>query len=301
MLKNKIYVIGSINIDEKISIDAIPKAGETKHGKDYHISFGGKGANQAIVAASLGANTTFLGRVGKEIQGEEAISEIKKYGVNVDSIILDDEPTGRAIIIYENNDNRIMLVGGANEKVSVIDVDNFLDGTQGDILLIQFELPLDTLWHAIEVAKKKNMTVVVNPAPAKEIPDKILNKIDYLVLNQSESELLTKIYPESQMECNSVVSKLRKYGVKNIIITLGKEGAYYAVDNLEGLVPTIDVEVVDTTGAGDTFIGMLVFGLWKGYEIKDVIKYSVVAGALACTKENAHDYVPTLREIEEEL
>ena len=295
MLKNKIYVIGSINIDEKISIDAIPKAGETKHGKDYHISFGGKGANQAIVAASLGANTTFLGRVGKEIQGEEAISELKKYGVNVDSIILDDEPTGRAIIIYENNDNRIMLVGGA------IDVDNFLDGTQGDILLIQFELPLDTLWHAIEVAKKKNMTVVVNPAPAKEIPDKILNKIDYLVLNQSESELLTKIYPESQMECNSVVSKLRKYGVKNIIITLGKEGAYYAVDNLEGLVPTIDVEVVDTTGAGDTFIGMLVFGLWKGYEIKDVIKYSVVAGALACTKENAHDYVPTLREIEEEL
>ena len=233
MLKNKIYVIGSINIDEKISIDAIPKAGETKHGKDYHISFGGKGANQAIVAASLGANTTFLGRVGKEIQGEEAISELKKYGVNVDSIILDDEPTGRAIIIYENNDNRIMLVGGANEKVSVIDVDNFLDGTQGDILLIQFELPLDTLWHAIEVAKKKNMTVVVNPAPAKEIPDKILNKIDYLVLNQSESELLTKIYPESQMECNSVVSKLRKYGVKNIIITLGKEGAYYAVDNLD--------------------------------------------------------------------
>ena len=296
MLKNKIYVIGSINIDEKISIDAIPKAGETKHGKDYHISFGGKGANQAIVAASLGANTTFLGRVGKEIQGEEAISELKKYRVNVDSVILDDEPTGRAIIIYENNDNRIMLVGGANEKVSVIDVDNFLDGTQGDILLIQFELPLDTLWHAIEVAKKKNMTVVVNPAPAKEIPDKILNKIDYLVLNQSESELLTKIYPESQKECKSVVSKLRKYGVKNIIITLGKEGAYYAVDNLEGLVPTIDVEVVDTTGAGDTFIGMLVFGLWK-----DVIKYSVVAGALACTKENAHDYVPTLREIEEEL
>ena len=194
-----------------------------------------------------------------------------------------------------------MLVGGANEKVSVLDVDNFLDGTQGDILLIQFELPLDTLWHAIEVAKKKNMTVVVNPAPAKEIPDKILKKIDYLVLNQSESELLTRIYPESQMECSSVVSKLRKYGVKNIIITLGKEGAYYAVDNLEGLIPTIDVEVVDTTGAGDTFIGMLVFGLWKGYEIKDVIQYSVVAGALACTKENAHDYVPTLREIEEEL
>ena len=174
MLKNKIYVVGSINIDEKISIDSIPKAGETKHGKNYHISFGGKGANQAIVAASLGALTLFLGRVGNEIQGEEAINEMRKNGVNVESIIKDTTAyTGRAIIIYENMDNRILLAPGANNNVSKQDVEKFIDGNMNDILLVQFEIPLETIWYAIKLAKKKNMIVVVNPAPAKRIPKEI--------------------------------------------------------------------------------------------------------------------------------
>ncbi len=299
MLKNKIYVVGSINIDEKISIDSIPKAGETKHGKNYHISFGGKGANQAIVAASLGASTLFLGRVGCEIQGEEAINEMRKNGVNVDSIIKDATSyTGRAIIIYENMDNRILLAPGANNNVSKQDVEKFIDGNMNDILLVQFEIPLETIWHAIKLAKKKNMIVVVNPAPAKRIPKEILKEIDYLILNQSETELLTGEYPEKIDNCRIVSNKLHECGVKNIVITLGEKGAFYSTENLSDLLPSIRVNVVDTTGAGDTFLGMFVYKLLEEETIEKIIQYSVVAGALACERENAHDYVPTLEEIE---
>ena len=287
MLKNKIYVVGSINIDENISIDSIPKAGETKHGKNYHISFGGKGANQAIVAASLGAPTLFLGRVGCEIQGEEAINEMKKNGVNVDSIIKDTTAyTGRAIIIYENMDNRILLASGANNNVSKQDVEKFIDGNKNDI------------WHAIKLAKKKNMIVVVNPAPAKIIPKEILKEIDYLILNQSEAELLTGEYPEKIDNCRIASNKLHETGVKNIVITLGEKGAFYSTGNLSDLLPSIRVNVVDTTGAGDTFLGMFVYKLLEEETIEKIIQYSIVAGALACERENAHDYVPTLEEIE---
>ena len=302
MLKNKIYVVGSINIDEKISIDSIPKAGETKHGKNYHISFGGKGANQAIVAASLGALTLFLGRVGNEIQGEEAINEMRKNGVNVESIIKDTTAyTGRAIIIYENMDNRILLAPGANNNVSKQDVEKFIDGNMNDILLVQFEIPLETIWYAIKLAKKKNMIVVVNPAPAKRIPKEILKEIDYLILNQSEAELLTGEYPENIENCRIASNKLHECGVKNIVITLGEKGAFYSTNNLNGLLPSIGVNVVDTTGAGDTFLGMVVYKLLEEENIEKIIQYSVVAGALACERENAHDYVPTLEEIEEKM
>lgn len=302
MLKNKIYVVGSINIDEKISIDSIPKAGETKHGKNYHISFGGKGANQAIVAASLGALTLFLGRVGNEIQGEEAINEMRKNGVNVESIIKDTTAyTGRAIIIYENMDNRILLAPGANNNVSEQDVEKFIDGNMNDILLVQFEIPLETIWYAIKLAKKKNMIVVVNPAPAKRIPKEILKEIDYLILNQSETELLTGEYPENIENCRIASNKLHECGVKNIVITLGEKGAFYSTKNLNGLLPSIGVNVVDTTGAGDTFLGMFVYKLLEEENIEKIIQYSVVAGALACERENAHDYVPTLEEIEGKL
>mgnify|MGYP001737499183 CR=1 FL=1 len=286
MLKNKIYVVGSINIDEKISIDSIPKAGETKHGKNYHISFGGKGANQAIVAASLGALTLFLGRVGNEIQGEEAINEMRKNGVNVESIIMD---------------NRILLAPGANNNVSKQDVEKFIDGNMNDILLVQFEIPLETIWYAIKLAKKKNMIVVVNPAPAKRIPKEILKEIDYLILNQSEAELLTGEYPENIENCRIASNKLHECGVKNIVITLGEKGAFYSTNNLNGLLPSIGVNVVDTTGAGDTFLGMFVYKLLEEENIEKIIQYSVVAGALACERENAHDYVPTLEEIEEKM
>ena len=241
-----------------------------------------------------------MGRVGNEIQGEEAINEMRKNGVNVESIIKDTTAyTGRAIIIYENMDNRILLAPGANNNVSKQDVEKFIDGNMNDILLVQFEIPLETIWYAIKLAKKKNMIVVVNPAPAKRIPKEILKEIDYLILNQSEAELLTGEYPENIENCRIASNKLHECGVKNIVITLGEKGAFYSTNNLNGLLPSIGVNVVDTTGAGDTFLGMFVYKLLEEENIEKIIQYSVVAGALACERENAHDYVPTLEEIEE--
>ena len=227
---------------------------------------------------------------------------MRKNGVNVESIIKDTTAyTGRAIIIYENMDNRILLAPGANNNVSKQDVEKFIDGNMNDILLVQFEIPLETIWYAIKLAKKKNMIVVVNPAPAKRIPKEILKEIDYLILNQSEAELLTGEYPENIENCRIASNKLHECGVKNIVITLGEKGAFYSTNNLNGLLPSIGVNVVDTTGAGDTFLGMFVYKLLEEENIEKIIQYSVVAGALACERENAHDYVPTLEEIEEKM
>ena len=195
-------------------------------------------------------------------------------------------------------DNRILLAPGANNNVSEQDVEKFIDGNMNDILLVQFEIPLETIWHAIKLAKKKNMIVVVNPAPAKRIPKEILKEIDYLILNQSEAELLTGEYPEKIENCRIASNKLHECGVKNIVITLGEKGAFYSTENLSDLLPSIRVNVVDTTGAGDTFLGMFVYKLLEEETIEKIIQYSVVAGALACERENAHDYVPTLEEIE---
>lgn len=296
----KVIVVGSLNMDLAIKVDKVPSEGETIHGHDFFMNNGGKGGNQAIAAVRSGANTLFIGSVGRDSFGSAILESLKNNGVNVDSIdIQENESTGLAMIICHNNDNRIILNPGANFSLSFSFAKDKLSklAQEGDYFVTQFENDFDTTLQLLKYAKIIGMKTILNPAPAKVFPDEFYKYIDILVLNQSECEILTGIYPKTIEDCERVGQIFRSKGTENIVITLGELGSVTITEKEVIKVNAYKVEVVDSTAAGDSFIGAMAAQLSFGNSLKEALEYATKASAITVTRKGAQISIPDSEEI----
>lgn len=294
-----IVVIGSLNMDIVIEADRHPQLGETILGSNARFIPGGKGANQAVAAARLGARTTMIGAVGADSFGQEILKSLDIDGVSRNSVkIMDGSSTGIASIFLSNGDNSIVVVPGANHQLLPEDIDNYDDIIQdADILLLQLEIPLETVCHAAKKAKWHGKTVILNPAPAQTLPSELLKNVDYITPNRSELSLLTGINTEGD-ELEVAMRSLMQMGVTNVVTTLGADGsAFLEKSSTLQKVPGYRVPVIDTTGAGDSFNAGLAYWLVSRGSLEQSVSFAAKASALAVTRFGAQAGMPSLEEV----
>lgn len=295
----KILVVGSINMDLVVRVNHTPKAGETVLGSDFATFPGGKGANQAVAASRMGGEVSMVGRVGMDDFGTALLHELVDNQIKTAHVIKDaTAPTGIAMItVAPDGENMIVVASGANAKVSgedVIDAHSLMG--EMDVMLTQLECPLETITTAIELAEVNDLPVILNPAPAQPLSKDLLSKVDYLTPNQTELALLT-----GEEDLEEGVEKLRTWGVQNIVITLGREGARVISKDIDLHLPAFEVTAVDTTAAGDAFNGALAVAIAEGEPLLKAVRYGMAAGALAATKRGAQPSLPTREEVEDFL
>jgi ribokinase len=296
-----IVVVGSLNMDLVVSVDRMPQPGETVPGRDFRTIPGGKGANQAAAAALLGKDVAMVGRVGDDAFGPQLVDNLKRQGVNTAHVQLDKgAATGTAMItVDEMGQNSIVISAGANGRVAREDIDR-LDGllSQAKYLLLQFEIPLDTVQYAMERAHSHGVPVVVNPAPARVVSPAFLSQVDYLIPNESEASLLSGVQVRDLGSAEEAARRLRHSGVPVVMLTLGENGALLASEDKVCHVPAHRVQAVDTTAAGDALIGGLAAALVSGYSLEEATRYATCAGTLAVTRFGAQTSLPSAAEVE---
>jgi ribokinase len=292
----KILVVGSINMDLVVRVPHSPKPGETILGGDFETYPGGKGANQAVAAARMGGEVTMVGRVGNDDFGNTLIQGLVEDKIKTTHVIKDSKSrTGVAMIsVAADGENMIVVASGANANVSVEDVGNTRSLMRDtDLLLVQLECPLETVTAAIELAKAYGVPVVLNPAPAQPLPKSLLKNVDYLTPNQNELLILT-----GEVNLNDGIEKIQKWGLKNLIITLGANGARLISEGIDQHIPAHEITAVDTTAAGDAFNGALAVAIAEGKPLLEAVSYGMAAGALASTKRGAQPSLPTRDAVE---
>jgi len=281
----KIAVVGSLNMDLVVRAPHMPIPGETVIGSDFRTIPGGKGANQAVAAARLGVEVSMIGRVGDDDFGRAQ----------------PEAATGIALITLDaSGQNSIVLAPGANMRLTKEDI-NAAQGAiiQSDVLVLQLESPLEVVTYAIDIAHAEGVKVILNPAPARPLPEETLARLDYLIPNESETALLTGIEVADIHSAKEAAARLREEGVGTVILTLGARGAFLASAEESMHVPGYEVEVVDTTAAGDAFVGGLAVALAQGQDLAEAVRYANAAGALAVTRLGAQPSLPTRQEVEE--
>jgi ribokinase len=304
MAQNKIVVVGSSNTDMIIKLDRIPRPGETILGGEFVTAAGGKGANQAVGAARAGGKVTFIARVGKDMFGDQAVAGFRRDGINVSHIVRDPAaPSGVALIfVAKDGENSIAVAGGANGRLSPADVKKAKAAFGGaTAVIMQLETPLETVQAAAELAAKAGVRVILNPAPARPLPDKLLKLVSILTPNETEAELLTGIKVANTNAAAKAADKLLAKGVGTVILTLGAQGAYVAGAGKGQLVPGFKVKAVDTTAAGDIFNGALVVALGEGRKLPDAVRFANAAAAISVTRMGAQPSAPTRKEIDQFL
>ncbi|HET6444986.1 MAG TPA: ribokinase [candidate division Zixibacteria bacterium] len=294
----KIVVIGSFNADLTSYMDRMPRPGETVTGRRFVTGPGGKGSNQAVAAARLGAEVTFVGRIGQDVFASIALDCWKEAGINTDYVIQDPEhATGVApIFVDETGENSIVVVLGANLFVSREDVDAAAEVIAGaDILLTQLEIDYGTAGYALRVAKERGARTILNPAPAGKLPDAVIALADIITPNETELEVLAGLTGANPEEA---AGSLLKNDRQQIIITLGAQGARLVNQGGSALIPSFKVDVVDTTGAGDAFNGGLAVGLAEGMDQMEAIAFANATAALCVTKRGTAPSMPERWEVE---
>lgn len=295
MAGKKITVIGSINMDLVTSTTQIPMIGETVLGNSFHTIPGGKGANQAVAAARLGADVTMVGAVGNDSFGKTLVDHLTNQGINTKNILeVKDVSTGIASIILSEADNSIIVVPGANNHITPEVIEKHQDKIiNSNIVLVQLEIPLESVIRAVELAKKYSVLTILNPAPIQKLPKVLLEMVDYVTPNEHEQVLLFASIEGTEQELEKLKEKC--------IVTRGSKGVMI-YKNGEGLeIPSTQVEAVDTTGAGDSFNGALAYAFCEGLEIEEASRFANVVGAITVTKLGAQTGMPTKKEVEEFL
>lgn len=299
-MKNKIIIVGSTNMDMVVKTGHIPKPGETVLGGEFFMNPGGKGANQAVAVARLGGDVTFIGKIGDDIFGKQAVQTFTEEGVDIDYLFSDEEsPSGIALIIVDQKgENSIVVAPGANSKLSVENVKTVIDKyPSGKFLLVQLEIPMETVTYAVKYAAEKGMRVILNPAPAHSDLSPLLPDIHILTPNLNEAEFLSGIKIGNLDDAKLAAEVLHHKGVDTVIITLGKEGAAVLDRGDFYHIPVPEVKTVDSTAAGDVFNGALVVALSEGKTILEAVEFACQAAAISVTRMGAQTSIPYRNEV----
>ncbi|MCG8538330.1 MAG: ribokinase [Clostridia bacterium] len=297
-----ITVLGSLNMDLVANVRVMPRIGETLIGNAYKQVPGGKGANQADAIAKLGGKVQIIGMVGDDSFGRDLKESLNRDRVDVRYIKTDrNTPTGIAMImVNDEGDNSIVVVPGANFKLTPKDIDDSLEAIEeGEIVVAQLETPIDTVRYTLKKAKELGKYSILNPAPAARLDDELIGYIDLLIPNETELEVLSGKAIESELDIISAAKILIDKGVKELIVTMGDKGSLYINGNESRIYPAYRVKPVDTTAAGDSFIGGIAVALWQGKTMEESIQFATKVGALTVTKEGAQSSLPTLKEVED--
>jgi ribokinase len=301
-MKSSIVIVGSSNTDMVIQADHIPRPGETILGGKFFLNPGGKGANQAVAAARLGGEVVFICKTGNDIFGKQAKEVFDREGINTRFVFSDPElPSGVALItVDKHGENSIAVASGANANLLESDLRKATELIESAAyVLMQLEIPIATIEYVASVAARKNVKVMLNPAPACILPDSLLAKINILTPNESEAEMLTGESVRDVESATRAAMRLHKKGVETVIITLGEKGALLFHNGEATLVAGIPVKAVDTTAAGDVFNGALVVALSEGKSIHEAVSFACRAAAISVTRLGAQASAPYRKELSE--
>lgn len=303
MNQPNIVVIGSLNMDLVVTAERMPRVGETIEGSNIHYIPGGKGANQAVGCARLGADVTMIGSVGTDSFGQQIMSQMNKYGIITDRIAqLEHVPTGTATILHTAQDNCIVIVPGANGRTTEqLVTANSEAIRKADILLLQLEIPISTVLEALRTARAHGVRTILNPAPAKPLSDELLALVDILTPNETEFEALSGRSYASEEELMTGMRAWEAKYKQTLIITRGEKGSSYLVDGELYTAKAPSVQVVDTTGAGDCFNAALSYSLAAGQNMHEAVSFAIRAASLSVTRFGAQEGMPTFEEVSRSL
>ncbi len=298
---NKLVVLGSVNADHVLQVASFPRPGETLLGHSYAVIPGGKGANQAVAAARLGADTAFIACVGDDSFGRNMIAEFNRDGINTEAVMIEqDKPTGIAMIqVAATGENSICISAEANACLTPERISPHYDLIkQADTLLMQLETPIATIAQAAKIAQQSGTRVVLNPAPAQPLSDELLALIDLITPNETEAELLTGIKVVDMASAQDAADILHNKGIAQVMITLGSQGVWISENGNGKQVKGFRVDAVDTTAAGDTFNGGLLAGLQAGLALDEAIRFAHAAAAISVTRVGAQTSIPVQAEVQ---
>lgn len=295
----RLVVIGSINMDVVSNVAQFPQPGETIHSRATSFFPGGKGANQAVAAASAGADCVMIGAVGLDPFGSTLMDSLKERGVGVNSVLSKKGTSGIAIItVNEEGENYIVLSEGANGRLTEEDVAAEVNWDGVYAVLLQNEIPWETTQYVLQSANIAGVRVWLNPAPARTISEDLLSLVDTLIVNETEAEVVSGVKVEDFASAEKAGASMIDKGTASVIITLGEQGCYYANGRGEHFkIPAIRVKPVDTTAAGDTFIGAYAAACTEGLGTEEALKFATAAAALTVTRPGAQSSIPTKEEI----
>lgn len=301
---NKVTVIGSINLDTNLRVAQMAKPGETIHAQEHYSAAGGKGANQAVAAARSGCAVSFVGAVGDDAPGKEMLALLKKENINLDGVKeVADESTGQAFItVDDSGQNSITIYSGANYAFDQEDIKQNSDLiAASDFVVAQFETPIEATIQGFKIAHQNSAKTILNPAPAiTEIPAELLQVTDIIIPNETEAATITGIEVVDEKSAKKAADELHELGVSAVIITIGDKGAFYDFQDKQGLIPAFKVKAVDTTAAGDTFIGAMTSILKPDFSnLSDAITFANKASSLTVQRYGAQPSIPTKAEVEQ--
>lgn len=300
-MKPTIVVIGSSNTDMIVQLDRIPRPGETVLGGEFSTAAGGKGANQAVAAARAGGDVTFVARVGCDVYGDQALAGFERDGIHTDFVFRDPRaPSGVALIcVAKDGENSIAVAGGANQRLSTADVTRARPAIEkASVVVLQLETPLATVEAAARLASQAGVRVILNPAPARPLPNRLLARVSVLTPNETEAERLTGISVTDDASARAAAARLLAKGVRTVILTLGARGAFVATQDGGEMVRGFRVKAVDTTAAGDVFNGSLAVALAEGRSLIEAVRFANAAAAISVTRQGAQPSAPRRREVE---
>lgn len=301
MRQANICVVGASNMDLLAKVPRLPRLGETLIGHRFHMGCGGKGANQAVMAARMGARVTMVTKLGRDPFGEITFDNYKKHGINTEFIFWDSETFSGVAPIFVDDEGRnvIVIVPGANFRLTPEEVRKAEAAiAQADVVVCQLEVPLEVTVEALRLARRHGRTTIFNPAPATDLPDDVLRLSDILAPNEPEAEALTGLAVRNVDEAREAALRLLQRGPAAVIITLGERGALLAREGKVQHFPAFPVKAVDTTGAGDAFIGALAVRVALGEPLEKAIVFANAAAALSVTKVGTQVSFPSLEEVE---
>ena len=291
---SKVVVFGSMNMDLSIACDRVPQIGETLEGFGFICNPGGKGANQAVASSRLGAPTVMIAAVGNDSFGSDLLQGLSDSRVDCARVrSLSDTTTGVAVIVRTHGDNRIILDPGANHALSFDDVETIMrdDIEPNDVFVCQLECALDTTYSAIRLAHELGARVIFNPAPARVFPDDLWGSIDLLCLNETECEIITGILPSDDDSCRDALAVLKGRGVSDVVLTLGSSGSAALSDGTLLRRAPLAIDAVDSTGAGDTYIGSFAVALLEGKDLEASMDFATKASAYTCLSAGAQQAI----------